>query len=147
MPYVIRELLGPRSISTIHGKFHSQLRKCINPSFTPRAMGAKTTRLVQVAEQVCAEMAMAGKTLGEDAIKKFAFTVVNPLCMQSTYLAGSEEKRGRHSYVLSVAVSCLLPAGSLANEHHLSECAGQTSLCVSTWICLLCSLSWQICVQ
>ena len=75
MPYVIRELLGPRSVSTIHGKSHAQLRKLINPSFTPKAMAMHAKRLVELASQVCADMADAAEPKGEDGMKKFAFKV------------------------------------------------------------------------
>ena len=76
MPYVIRELLGHKAVVTLHGHHHQQLRKTINPHFTPKAVAAYTPRLVEVAQEVCAELAGAKEPKGEDGMKKFAFKVV-----------------------------------------------------------------------
>lgn len=79
-PYVIRELLGPRSFSTIHGQYHTQVRKLINPHFTPKAVAPYTPRLVEIAQQICTELADADKPKGEDAMKKFTFKVFLQVC-------------------------------------------------------------------
>ena len=70
------ELLGPRSVSTIYGKSHIQMRKVLNSFFTPKAVAAHTHRLAELATEVCSEMAAAGQTKGEDGVKKFAFKVL-----------------------------------------------------------------------
>ena len=75
MPYSIRELMEPRSVVTIYGKSHAQMRKVLNSVFTPKAMAAYTPRLAELATEVCSEMAAAGQTKGEDGMKKFAFKV------------------------------------------------------------------------
>ena len=82
MPWVIRELLGPKSITTLYGKPHTQLRKVLNPSFTSKALVSRVPRLVEMAKEPCAELADAGKAKGEDAMKKFAFKVVRALAAQ-----------------------------------------------------------------
>ena len=80
-PYTVRELLGPKSASTMYGQHHVQMRKTFAPSFTPKAMAAKTARLVKGAQQVCAEMADAATPKGEDAMKRFAFKVTSILLL------------------------------------------------------------------
>ena len=79
MPYSMRELLGPKSFSTIHGQHHAQLRKKVNPHLTSKAVAAYIPRLVEVAQQTCAELADAKEPKGEDGMKKFAFKV-SALC-------------------------------------------------------------------
>ena len=81
MPYVVRERLGQKSIVTLHGQHHQQMRKTITPHFTPKAVAAYTPRLVEVAQQVCAELADAMEPKGEDGMKKFAFKVGRSACI------------------------------------------------------------------
>ena len=75
MPYVVRELLGSKSVTTTYGHHHTQLRKVLNPHFTPKAVAPYTTRLAEIAQQICSEMADAENPKGEDAMKKFTFKV------------------------------------------------------------------------
>lgn len=89
MPYSIQELLGPRSISTIYGKSHAQMRKVLNSFFTPKAMAAYTCRLAELATEICSEMAAAGQTKGEDGMKKFAFKVLPSRCHKTAAAAAA----------------------------------------------------------
>lgn len=75
-PWTVTQLLGPKSASTMYGQHHVQMRKTFAPSFTPKAMAAKTTRLVKGAQQICDEMTDASTPKGEDAMKRFAFQVI-----------------------------------------------------------------------
>ncbi|KAL3153515.1 hypothetical protein ABBQ38_011847 [Trebouxia sp. C0009 RCD-2024] len=94
-PWVIRRLLGPRSISTTYGQYHTQLRKVLNPHFTPKAVAAYTTRLVELAQQTCNEMADAAKPKGEDAMKKFTFKVATEMILGFEPSATSDDRVAR----------------------------------------------------
>ena len=101
-PYVIRQLLGPRSVTTICGQYHTQLRKVINPHFTPKAVAAYTPRLVELAQQACMELAHAAKPKGEDAMKKFTFKA----CFQWASI---------HMFLERCCVQVCLPAAVIAD--------------------------------
>ena len=103
MPYVIRELLGPKSIVTIHGQHHQQLRKAVTPHFTPKAVAAYTPRLVEVAQEVCAELAHAKEPKGEDGMKKFAFKVMRSNSIDLLALRAA----ALHSILQCMLLTCL----------------------------------------
>jgi len=79
-PYAIRKILGPRGISTLHGKAHTQLRKILVPALSPKVATKYIPRTVELAESACAEWAKANKMKGEDGMKAFTFQVMVLVC-------------------------------------------------------------------
>jgi len=78
-PYAIRKILGPRGISTLHGKAHTQLRKILVPALSPKVSTKYVPHTVELAESACAEWAKANKMKGEDGMKAFTFQVMDPI--------------------------------------------------------------------
>ncbi|DBB10930.1 hypothetical protein WJX82_007943 [Trebouxia sp. C0006] len=80
-PYAIRKILGPRGISTLHGKAHTQLRKILVPALSPKVSTKYVPHTVELAESACAEWAKANKMKGEDGMKAFTFQVATELIL------------------------------------------------------------------
>lgn len=112
---------GPRSVSTIYGKSHAQMRKVLNSFFTPKAMAAYTHCLAELATEFCSEMAAAGQTKGEDGMKKFAFKANTELILGFESSAVTDELVARQQHLWQdwldglVSITINLPGFSYAH--------------------------------
>jgi retinoid hydroxylase len=76
-PWRVRELLGPRSISTTHFGAHTALRKALAPAFGPAAVAGYIPLMERVCQEHAAAWAAAGPGFkGAAASKSFTFHVI-----------------------------------------------------------------------
>ena len=74
-PTTIKKLVGRKAVSNVVGSHHIQVRKIILPAFTPKVSQQYIPRLVEIAEELCAEWAAVKMVKGEDCMKAFTFQV------------------------------------------------------------------------
>ena len=74
-PYTIKTLVGKKAVTNAVGAYHTQIRKIISPAFTPKVSQQYVPRMVEIAEDLCAEWATAKHVKGEDTMKAYTFQV------------------------------------------------------------------------
>lgn len=74
-PFTIKMLLGDKALAMLNGDYHKQVRKTLAPAFTPKANQQYIPRIVEIAEELCAEWADAKHVKGEDVVKAYTYQV------------------------------------------------------------------------
>ena len=74
-PHTIKALLGRKAVTNAVGAYHTQIRKILSPAFTPKASQQYIPRMVEIAEELCAEWAATKHVKGEDTMKAYTFQV------------------------------------------------------------------------
>ena len=122
-------LVGKKSVSNSAGVHHMHMRKVVNPAFTPKVSQQYVPRILEIAEELCAEWAEAKYTKGEDCMKAYTFQVTCP-----TFLC---------AYLMQCFDSCTLTAnlilqhcfwlsGQLAEAPYLSMSTAQVDAIQTT---------------
>ena len=95
-------LVGKKSVSNSAGVHHMHMRKVVNPAFTPKVSQQYVPRILEIAQELCAEWAEAKYMKGEDCMKAYTFQVTCP-----TFLC---------AYLMQCPDTCTLTA-SLILQH------------------------------
>lgn len=144
-PYTIRTLVGRKGLSNATGAHHMQMRKVVTPAFTPRVSQQYVPRILEIAEELCAEWAEAKYTKGEDCMKAYTFQVIYPTllypalrCPDSCVLVASLCPQGCQSLIATLLLlnlpKFLLGVSTAEVEKNALQTTAVQSLVCESWM-------------